>query len=238
MSETIPHDSLYRIAPSATPLVTALSKSSDPTDAGPAQRFTRAFDISSAPDDHRLKAIKLIELRRDLEAAILSDIPAAEESESKGARLGGLISRATLRDDFTMRLFSTSPIESMIEDMGKRAKADLLVIMSLSRKARLDELVTVAPHIGDPVTSSVPIIGGHDLVRVGDVCAQCVPHPSIRDDVILVIDPSGIELVEVSPVTVEELAKTGDYDTYMLHTSFALRVAQDRDVIGVITKVE
>ena len=197
----------------------------------------------------RQKAIKGIELRRDIEARAIGNYASNAESGGTPRRMAGLLAWLTSNaavgstganggfsgtvvaaaTNGTQRTFSEALVKSVQATAFANGAAPSQAYMGGTHKQQFSAFTGIAQIRKEtPGQKLATIVGGAD-VYVGDFgTLTLIPHPyGLTRDCVLV-DPDMAELAMLDGYKTEALAKTGDNERFLMTAEATLRVKNEK----------
>jgi hypothetical protein len=186
------------------------------------------------------------EIKRDMEAALLSNTVKSNGNSSTARVLGGLQTwlntnysggtdgtagslGTTARVTGTDRAFTSTILNTVIQSTYTAGGAPTLLLVTPAQKVVASTFTGIATRFRDvPAAQQAQIVAAAD-VYVGDFgVLQIVPDRFIpntdADDVAFLLDPELAAVAYLRPFQTLELAKTGDAETTQLLVEYTLEV--------------
>lgn len=213
---------------------------------------SRAVRTAGRADDlsyHQSKKAK--ELKRDMEAILLANQAAVAGNDSTARTTGSLLaflktntskntdgtdpSYTTVpdsaRSDGAVRSFTETILKDVIQQVWTEGgEADILMVGPFN-KGVVSGFTGIAEIRATQPTSARSqgtIIGGADVYISDFGAITVVPNRFMRERDALLIDPSMAEIRYLRPLEIEELAKTGDSDAFLLISEYGLCVNNEK----------
>jgi hypothetical protein len=186
------------------------------------------------------------EIKRDMEAALLSNTVKSNGNSSTARVLGGLQTwlntnysggtdgtagslGTTARVTGTDRAFTSTILNTVIQSTYTAGGAPTLLLVTPAQKVVASTFTGIATRFRDvPAAQQAQIVAAAD-VYVGDFgVLQIVPDRFIpntdADDVAFLLDPEMAAVAYLRPFQTLELARTGDAETTQLLVEYTLEV--------------
>jgi hypothetical protein len=234
------------------------------------QIFTKAWSISNTTeavkkygrktDQSRVKGLRLVEMRRDMEAACLSSGAAVTGTSGTAGKLRGLYGFIATNDDLgvggvspdpttntaptagTLRALTEAQFKSVVLGVygsGGDAKVGLC---SPAHKQKISSAFTgnvTRTHNVDSGDVKPTLVSNVDFYRhdfgVTKMIANRVMSGALPglQSTLYIIDPEKIALGQLRAIETEELAKTGDARNFQMRTEVTL-IVRDEAPLGAI----
>jgi hypothetical protein len=186
------------------------------------------------------------EIKRDMEAILLSNQVAAAGDSSTARVLGGLqtwlasntsngsggsagASGTTARTTGTDRAFTSTILNTVIQSTYTNGGSPTLLMVTPAQKVVASTFAGIATRYKDvPGTVQAAIIGAADVYVSDFGTISIVPNRFIpntdNDDVAFLLDPEMAAVAYLRPFQTNELAKSGDSDLTQLLVEYTLEV--------------
>jgi hypothetical protein len=201
------------------------------------RRSEKAYQLAKASN----------EIKRDMEAILLSNKVAADGNGSSTARtLGGLQTwlntnknlgaggtagnlGTTARVTGTDRAFTQAMISDVMQQCFTAGGSPNMLFVTPAQKVVASTFAGIATRYRDvPASQQAQIIGAADVFVSDFGVIQIVPDRFIpntdNDDVAFLVDPEMMSVAYLRPFQTTELAKTGDADLTQLLVEYTLQV--------------
>ena len=169
------------------------------------------------------------ELKRDMEAIVLSDQEQDAGAADKPRKLGGLQSWLTTNVVDTAGAAMTEDMlnEAMLEAYTQGGEPTMLLVSPATK-----QVVSKFPGIAEqrfaaPGNKPTTIIGTADVYMSDFGTLNVVPDRFCPDDVSFVVDPSMANIAYLRPFKQTKLAKTGDSEKTMMNVEWTLVVKNE-----------
>jgi len=189
------------------------------------------------------------EIKRDMEAILLSNQVAAAGDASTARVLGGLqtwlasntsngtggsagASGTTARTTGTDRAFTATILNTVIQSAYTNGGSPTLLMVTPAQKVVASTFAGIATRYKDvPGTVQAAIIGAADVYVSDFGTISIIPNRFIpnsdNDDVAFLVDPEMASVAYLRPFQTNELAKTGDADVTQLLVEYTLEVKNE-----------
>ena len=189
------------------------------------------------------------EIKRDMEAILLSNQVAAAGDASTARTLGGLqtwlasntsngsggsagASGTTARTTGTDRAFTATLLNTVIQSAYTNGGSPTLLMVTPAQKVVASTFAGIATRYKDvPGTVQAAIIGAADVYVSDFGTISIIPNRFIpnadNDDVAFLVDPEMASVAYLRPFQTNELAKTGDADVTQLLVEYTLEVKNE-----------
>jgi len=189
------------------------------------------------------------EIKRDMEAILLSNQVAAAGDASTARVLGGLqtwlasntsngtggsagASGTTARTTGTDRAFTSTILNTVIQSAYTNGGSPTLLMVTPAQKVVASTFAGIATRYKDvPGTVQAAIIGAADVYVSDFGTISIIPNRFIpnsdNDDVAFLVDPEMASVAYLRPFQTNELAKTGDADVTQLLVEYTLEVKNE-----------
>jgi hypothetical protein len=195
------------------------------------------------------------ELKRDMEAILLSNQVAADGNGTSTARtLGGLqtflnsnysgtgtagASGTTARVTGTDRAFTATLLNTVIQSAYTNGGAPTILLVTPAQKVVASTFTGIATRFRDvPASQQAQVIAAADVYVSDFGIIQIVPDRFIpnadNDDTAFLIDPEMLAVAYLRPFQTNELAKTGDSENTQLLVEYTLEV-KNQAASGIIS---
>lgn len=189
------------------------------------------------------------EIKRDMEAILLSNQVAAAGDATTARTLGGLqawlasntsngtggsagASGTTARTTGTDRAFTATILNTVIQSAYTNGGSPTLLMVTPAQKVVASTFAGIATRYKDvPGTVQAAIIGAADVYVSDFGTISIIPNRFIpnsdSDDVAFLVDPEMASVAYLRPFQTNELAKTGDADVTQLLVEYTLEVKNE-----------
>lgn len=189
------------------------------------------------------------EIKRDMEAILLSNQVASAGDATTARTLGGLqtwlasntsngsggsagASGTTARTTGTDRAFTATILNTVIQSAYTNGGAPTLLMVTPAQKVVASTFAGIATRYKDvPGTVQAAIIGAADVYVSDFGTISIIPNRFIpntdSDDVAFLVDPEMASVAYLRPFQTNELAKTGDADVTQLLVEYTLEVKNE-----------
>jgi hypothetical protein len=189
------------------------------------------------------------EIKRDMEAILLSNQVAAAGDASTARTLGGLqtwlasntsngsggsagASGTTARTTGTDRAFTSTILNTVIQSTYTNGGAPTILMVTPAQKVVASTFAGIATRFKDvPGNVQAAIIGAADVYVSDFGTISIVPNRFIpnadNDDTAFLLDPEMAAVAYLRPFQTNELAKTGDADVTQLLVEYTLEVKNE-----------
>ncbi len=203
--------------------------------------------------------LKGLELKRDVEAALLANQATVAGSSGAAPRAAGFaawltsnVSRGTsgsglgfqsstglvsARVDGDLRQFQESHIQDVMELAATNGATPNVLMMSPALKSRFSRFTGIADLRREVGSQQATIIGGADAYISDFGTLTVVPSIYTRSRDAFIYDPSMVKLAVARPIQADDLAKTGDSRKRFMLTEYTLEVCNER-AHALITDVQ
>ncbi len=206
------------------------------------------------------RVLKGIELRRDMEAALVANKASVAGTDTQASELGGFaawitsnVSKAATdganggflsstnlvaaRTDGTLRQFQESHINDVMELAFTNGANPSVMMLPPALKTRFSQFTGIAELRKQAGDGQATIIGGADAYISNFGTLTVVPSIYTRSRDVIIYDPSKVKVGVLRPITSHELAKTGDSMKEQILAEYTL-VVDNEKAHALITDVQ
>ncbi|AWJ88927.1 hypothetical protein Sp245p_03540 [Azospirillum baldaniorum] len=210
----------------------------------------RAVDIAGIDDElDEQKILKGLELRRDVEAALLQNAASVVGSDSTAPRMAGMeswltsnVSRGTsganggfsggtvaAPTDGTQRAFTQAQLDTVMQSVYSNGGKPTLLFLGPAQKTAFSAFTGIAVNrVNNDGNSQVTIVGGADVYLSNFGKLTVVPTIFSRARSALIIDPKMVKKATLRPMFTENLAKQGDATPFHVIEESTLEVVNEK----------
>lgn len=219
---------------------------------GRVTRTSRSVTTAGRADDlayHKAKKAK--ELKRDQEAILLSNQAAVAGDDTTARTTGSLLAflktNTSAAADGTDPTYTTVPSDTRSDGAVRSFTETLLknVLQSAWTEGGEAEMLMVGPFNKGVVSgfsgiaeiratqptsarSQGTIIGGADVYISDFGPITVVPNRFMRERDALLVDPAKAKLMYLDPLVIDDLAKTGDSEAFLMTSEYGLCVMNEK----------
>lgn len=227
---------------------------------GRVSRTSRSVRTAGRADDlmyHKAKKAK--ELKRDQEAILLANQAAVAGDDSTARTTGSLLAflktntsaaadgtdptyttvPSDTRSDGAVRSFTETLLKNVNQSVwNEGGEADILMVGPFNKGvvSGFSGIAEIRATQPTSARSQGTIIGGADVYISDFGPITVVPNRFQRERDALLIDPSMAKLMYLDPLVVDDLAKTGDSDAFLMVSEYGLCVNNEK-AHGIIADV-
>lgn len=219
-------------------------------ESGGVSRTQERVDMAGrASEMARQKALKGLEIRRDVEARFIGNYASQNESGTDPRLSAGVLAFVETNDDLgvggssggfnagivaaagngTQRTFTEDQVKTVMASAFENGGRPKIMFVSPSHKQQASAFTGIADVRRDVKGQEQAVIHAAADVYVSDFGAlQIVPHPyGLTRDAVLV-DPSMAEVAVLDGFKTAPLAKTGDNERFQITYEAALRIKNEK----------
>jgi hypothetical protein len=227
---------------------------------GRVSRTSRSVSTAGRADDlmyHKAKKAKV--LKRDQEAILLANQAAVAGDDSTARTTGSLLAflktntsaaadgtdptyttvPSDTRSDGAVRSFTETLLKNVNQSVwSEGGEADILMVGPFNKGvvSGFSGIAEIRATQPTSARSQGTIIGGADVYISDFGPITVVPNRFQRERDALLIDPSMAKLMYLDPLVVDDLAKTGDSDAFLMVSEYGLCVNNEK-AHGIIADV-
>lgn len=212
-------------------------------------------DVAGVDDElDEQKILKGLELRRDVEAAMMQNSASLAGDENTAPRMAGIeswltsnVSRGTgganggfsngvvaAPTDGTARAFTQAQLDTVMETVFTNGGKPTLLFLGPSQKTKFSSFTGIAVNrVDNDGKGQVSIIGGADIYVSNFGKLTVVPTIFSRNRSALVIDPKMVKKAPLRAMFTENLAKVGDSQPFHVVEEVTL-IVENEKAHGVI----
>ncbi|HZH27882.1 MAG TPA: DUF5309 domain-containing protein [Azospirillaceae bacterium] len=210
----------------------------------------QVVDVAGIEDElDEQKILKGLELRRDVEAALLQNGASSAGGTGTAATLGGFeswltsnVSRGTgganggfaggtvsAPTDGTQRAFTQAQLDTVMQQVFGNGGKPTMLFLGPAQKTAFSSFTGIALNrVDNPKDTQVTIVGGADVYLSNFGKLSVVPSIFQRNRTALVVDPKRVKKSVLRPMFTENLAKVGDATPFHVIEECTLEVENEK----------